>query len=321
MESIVCCNQAVSPLAQGDRKVAGLLLNSVFTNPATAYFLQHDVPGELEDVLRFARWLRQESNIAVGSPVDLAVIYQRFGIPSPERTTLPDQQGLLLDANTGFILINESDPWRRQRFTEAHELMEFLFAAAQEDPRWRGGQFTGRRLATKERWCNEGAAELMMPVHSIRNRVETGGCSLASGRQLANDFELSLTASLWQMIKVCNHHHAIVLWRPKHKPTELRKLSAIRNQIPMFGSLEDYLPPKRLRVEWSVVNTRSSFIPKDKSIEDDAAVYAAWRDGVPTSGEDTLRERAKITFDFLGSSTRMGTGVVSQIAASQMANP
>ncbi len=262
------------------------ITNSAYTNPGDLFVQHVGLSQELGDILRYAQWLRLQAGIAATSRVDLHVIYSHFGVPIPQRVPLPDQQGMLLNSGIGLVLINQNDPVMRQRFTEAHELMEFLFEAAANNKAWRQLGYFRAQPQRKEKWCDEGAAELLMPSASIKQRLQTAAASFATARQLAGEFQTSLTASLLQMIKASEGHHAIVRWCMKHKPSETRAIANARTQMTMFGDVAS--PPKELRVDWSTSNSKTLFIPNDKSITEDTAVFAAWRDGTFTKGLDSI---------------------------------
>lgn len=262
--------------------------DSDYINPGELYLRSRRAPQELADMFHYAQWLREQAGIANGARLDLRSIYGRFRIPLPKRVPLPGQQGLLLNSDIGLILINQNDPAMRQRFTEAHELIELLVGAAKKDERWKLNAVLARKPELKERWCDEAAAELLMPFTQLKPRVLGMGVSFATARQLAEQFQISLTASLWQMIKASDRTHAIVRWRMKHKPKQLDVINNVNFQLPLFGNSRDYVPGKRLRVEWAVVNSQSVFVPSDKHIDDDSKVYAAWRDGILTAGRDVL---------------------------------
>lgn len=262
-------------------------LSDSFVNPGVQFLELHGEPRQLDDVLTYARWLRSTSNLSPEAPVDLKDIYAHFRIPPPDRVPLPGQHGMLLNSDIGTILINENDHIMRQRFTEAHELIEFYFEAV-ADQRGSRTRPSDDWLARKEHWCDEGAAELLIPLSAVSSIVQRGGIHFDTGRALAAEYRVSLTASLWQMIKASPDRHAIVQWRLKHKPTELAAITETEEQPMLFGQPEDRLPKKKLRVEWAVGNSESFDFPKDKSIEDDTAIYRAWHDGVFTRGDDGL---------------------------------
>lgn len=259
-----------------------------FVNPGELFLTRHGPPRQLDDVLAYARWLRLEADISEDMPLDLGRIYTRFHMPTPRLAPLPGPQGLLVDAGSGLVLVNEADPRMRQRFTEAHELVEFYFQAAvngEGEGRSRPSDGWKRR---KENWCDEAAGELLVPRASVRRRIQEHGVCFATARNLAAEFRVSLTASLCQMIKASNDHHAVIHWRVKNKPTELTLIAATDGQPMLFGKPEDRLPKKRLRVEWSFENSEAVSFPVDKSVDEDTAVHAVWREGRFTSGDDRL---------------------------------
>lgn len=262
--------------------------SSGYIHPGELYLQSHRSPQELEDILKYARWLREQAQVASDVRLDLGSIFARFQIPSPKRAPLPSQQGLLLNSDIGLILINQSDPAMRQRFTEAHELIELLVDAAAKDEKWRQQNYLARKPDLKERWCDEAAAELLMPSAQLRPRVLRSAATFGTAQELAEYFQVSLTASLWQMIKASSSVHAIVRWRMKYKPKQLDAVENANAQLPLFGSSADFIPGKRLRIEWCATNSPSVFLPFDKHIGEDSNVYRAWHDGIFTSGRDVL---------------------------------
>lgn len=241
-----------------------------------------------EDVKRYAAFLREEAGINHELPIDLSRIYHRFDIPTPKRASLVGQQGLLVNSELGIILIEERDRETRQRFTEAHELMELLFAAmpVHRDSAVRGvGRF---KHSAKERLCNEGAAELIMPEDSFLPRVNRFGISYETGRILAGKYDVSISAALVRMARPGPGRHAVILWKMKNKPTEIRN-QVPSNQLSLLEDPPERIAPKKLRVEWSFAGRGISYIPSDKSVPEDSSIYAAWRDGCFTTGTDRFR--------------------------------
>lgn len=230
-----------------------------------------------EDVLRYAEFLRSESGLSDAPPIDLSCIYQCFGIPTPLRAPLDEQQGILVDSRTGIILIKENDPIVRQRFTEGHELMELLFDAHE---RVRVGSFfpswSGDR---KERLCDQGAADLLMPASSFVPRLRELGITLSAARSLATLYQTSLLATLVRMMQKGEGNYALVMWHCALKPREIRGLRAIAPQ-----------PQKKMRVLWrtQTKDWTGGFIPKDKSITHDSLISYAYVSGQPYSGRETI---------------------------------
>jgi Zn-dependent peptidase ImmA (M78 family) len=194
---------------------------------------------------------------------------------------------MLWDSEAGIILIEERDRPTRQRFTEAHELMEMLFAVtpARRDAHGRNvGNFPHW---TKERLCDAGAAELLMPAATFLPRVRQLGVSFDTARALAVEYEVSLAASLIRMATIGPGRHAVVLWRMKNKPSEI-KSQVPENQLALIELPPARISRQKLRVQWSFTGDESLFIPKDKSVADDSLVHAAWLDHYFTVGTDHL---------------------------------
>jgi hypothetical protein len=260
-----------------------------YTNPGEIFVDRFGPPETIDDVMRYAEFLRDESGVGTKIPIDLTVVYERFGIPLPQRIPLASVPGVTANSDEGIILINDADLPLRQRFSEGHELMELLFTAVPKGKGWAARQRVGLfKPSVKERLCNEGAAELLMPRSSYRPRVCELGVAYRTARQLAAEYRVSLTAALVQMARVGPGSHAVVLWRMKNKPTEIRR-TVPANQLSLFESPSlPKLPPQKLRVEWSLANPDAPFIPAHKSVPTDSSIHAAWQDGTFTIGEDYL---------------------------------
>lgn len=236
------------------------------------------------DVVKYANFLRRESSLSDEPPIDLTAIFHRFGI-APRRVSLPGQAGLLLNPDTGIIFINEDDPATRQRFSEAHELMELLFAAQLRPTGW-----SARGLFSepgKERLCEEGAAELLMPLSTSRPYVNQWAVSLETGKRLAELYSVSLTAALLRAVRFGPGQHALVLWGLAHKPIEERTIPH-PNQLCLFEGYTPQPPPKKLRVRWGCSTRDELFIPRHKSIEPDVSIYEAYEQGLTVRAVDWI---------------------------------
>jgi hypothetical protein len=229
-----------------------------------------------EGVFRYVNFLRQEAGLTDKPPVDLSLIYQHFGIPTPLRAPLSDQQGILVDSDAGVILIKEDDPVVRQRFTEGHELMELLFDAQEK---LLGGAKPSWNEQRKEQLCDQGAADLLMPQSSFLPLLHNLGISLNTGRTLANLYQTSLLATLVRMIQYGLGAYALVMW---HTALKRREMDCFKDPA--------ILPQKKLRVWWRT-RTRSwtsGFIPKNKSISHDSLISLAYKTGQPQTGAEIL---------------------------------
>lgn len=240
-----------------------------------------------ESIKKYASFLREEAGLDPDPPIDLAAIFQKFGIPTPKRVELPGQQGLLVNPDLGIIFIEERDRETRQRFSEAHELVELLFAVLPTQNNAYSRDAGSFKHAPKERLCNEGAAELLMPMATYLPRINQLGVSFETGRALSLEYEVSLSAALVHMAKVGPGRHAVVLWAMKNKPTEIRNRVSDK-QMALFDIPVERIASPKLRVEWSLAKSGMPFIPENKSIPEDSSIYQAWFDRCFSSGVDQL---------------------------------
>lgn len=111
-------------------------------------------------------------------PVPLEKIRKRHKLKL--QATSLSQRGFLLGRT---IFINDDDATTVQRFTEAHELMETLTIALRSEAPSRLDPETIRVFdVEKERWCEQGAAALLLPERLFFPRVDEVGISLCSAR-------------------------------------------------------------------------------------------------------------------------------------------
>lgn len=221
----------------------------------------------------YAAFLRHEAGIPLDQPVDMPTLFAHFGMQSPPRVPLPNQQGLLLNPEIGLILINDTDPATRQRFTEAHELMELLFSTIPTDPLdpSRVGVFSH---AIKERLCDEGAANLLIPPEYLAPILRKKPLTWNLARKIAARFDVSQTAAMVQLVRAAPGKHAVVLWRKMTKPSQ-QKNAIPPAQLSLFDDTPRK-PKKRLRVAWALSDHRKLFIPRHKSIPETSSIYQAW---------------------------------------------
>jgi Zn-dependent peptidase ImmA (M78 family) len=254
-----------------------------YRHPGEVFLSQHHTIQSEADVYHYVEFLRREAGLEDDPPIDLTQIYRHFGIPTPIRVPLDEQQGILVDSRTGIILIKENDPIVRQRFTEGHELIELLFDAIAQSKHQHLLQQWGEQR--KESLCDQGAADLLMPQSTFAPKLRELGLSLKTGRSLATLYQTSLLATLVRMIQQSHEDGALIVWRSALKPTQTRKLKESRP-----------IPPKKLRIWWRT-QTRywsGGFIPKDKSINDTSLIANAYATGQLQTGDESI---------FLGSNT------------------
>ena len=257
-----------------------------YVSPGRLYLEKQKTVETFDDVLRYAEFLRSEAGLNGILPVDLGKIFEHFQIPETLSAPLPQQQGLLLDANRGIIVINSNDPEKRKKFTTAHELVEMLFKALPQGKDlgrgWELKRPGGFKETTKEFLCNWTAANLLMPPPFIENEIKKLGVTFDCARSVAEKCEVSLSAALVQVARNSQRQHFVVLWRMKNKPTEINNTNNA-SQMTMFG-VQNIAPAKKLRVEWCLGGVNSPYIPKDKSVENSSLIYQAWETNRFTSG-------------------------------------
>jgi IrrE N-terminal-like domain len=244
-------------------------MKPAYCHPGQAFLARYGALKREEDVYLYVDFLRRSSGLSDEPPIDLSAIYQHFGIPIPIRAPLEEQQGILLDSNTGMILIKEDDSIARQRFTEGHELMELLFDAHSET--------TDSLLWSeqrKESLCDQGAADLLMPRSSFIPQLNALGICFDTARSLSETYQTSLLATLVRMMQQGSGDAALIVWRYSLKPIEYR--------------LDN--PQKKLRIWWGTQTQEWSggFIPKHKSISDNARIFNVYETGYPNSGRETI---------------------------------
>jgi hypothetical protein len=258
-----------------------------YINPAELFIDEYGFNQSPEGICAYAEYLLRESNAATPLPVDLDCIYRRFNMPKPVRRPLDDVQGLLASEAYGMVIVNENDPPARQRFTEAHELMEYVFKLLKARRSWNGQMVGNLPQNKKEQLCNLGAAELLMPRQLFIDQAGGRKVGFEVAQDLASTFQVSLTAALVRMIRLSHAPYTVVLFRHKHKPSELKEMQRIPTQM-NFLSDELAQPSKKLRVEWAICNGNNVFVPQDKSVDVGTNIYRAWQDNTFTEGVDGL---------------------------------
>ena len=288
-------------------------------DPGLMFINKHGQINSADDVLAYADFLLEESGQAHRIPVDLSQILKRFQIPTPIQKPLPGQQGLLLDAKNGIVVINSNDPPSRQKFSQAHEFVEFLFNSLPNGKNigngWTLKKPGGFTESMKEILCNRTAANILMPPAYVADQINQHGTNFGCARIISNECEISLSAALVQVARSSRGSHSVILWIMKNKPSE------IKGKIPVaqLGLFDDKpsQPALKLRVEWSMGSESAPFIPKDKSVEETSLIFKAWQTGSFTTGEERLCLDGRISRVFrtenLPFSMDSGTQVLSLI--------
>jgi len=262
----------------------------VIAHPGRLFLEKHGQVRKADDVFAYGDFLRTEAGIGDILPVDLDKIFQQFGLPQPRNVPLGNIQAILLDAESGMILVNSEDPKLRQRFSLAHELVEMLFSELPQSidlgNGWSLEQPGGFSKNFKESLCDQTAANLLVPIIFVRQQISQYGVTFECARLLSHACQVSLTAALVQLARNSCQNHAVILWRMKNKPAEINRRAG-PNQLTLFQD-SDELPPKKLRVEWSIRAPTAPLIPKEKSTENASIIFKAWEQAVFTSGKERM---------------------------------
>lgn len=131
------------------------------------------------------------------APVDITALATDLGLAVFYSYDLPlgISGKICLDPNadspSGYsITVNASEPYRRRRFTVAHECAHFLLHRSKiGDELTDDALYRSEKLNSREEFdANNHAAELLMPRRLMNEYIRRGVSSVS---QLANEFEVS----------------------------------------------------------------------------------------------------------------------------------
>lgn len=252
---------------------------STYENPARLFLENHAVES-VADVIAYADFLRLEAGLSGDPPINIQRIIDRFGMHTPKALHLPKQQGAILSKHgIPQIIVHVGDAATRQKYTTAHELIELLFLALPGNRRFDGKKENIFGVAGKERVCQVGAANLLMPMEGFRPRAIASGLSFQTAELLADEYEVSLMAALCRLTDIYAGLSAVLLWKKDNKPADLKR-KIPEGQFEMPGFSPQRLVAPKLRIAWGYGGLKGTFFPRHKSIADDSSVYEAWeKDG------------------------------------------
>lgn len=261
-------------------------MKTKYQNPAKL-FLEHNQVLDFTDILDYVYFLRNQSGLTENPPVNLNAIHKTFGIPFPHKIAMQKQYGALVEIEgVPQIFLKKDDPYFRQRFSQAHELIELLFIELSDEFRFDGLReniFGGK----KENMCQKGAAHLLMPENSFQPKALELGLSFQAGVSISKIYEVSLTAALFRLVDQFPNSGAVILWKMKNKPSEMKR-RVPENQFAMPGFNSSAIAQTKLRVEWAYGKFKNIYIPKDKSIPKESLVYQTWNTNNYSSGVEVF---------------------------------
>jgi len=256
-----------------------------YRHPGKSFLAQYPAVQEKNDVLQYVRFLRDAAGAGPEEPLDLDRVFQVFEMPAPKLAPLPDIQGLLLLPDAGLMVINDSDIAARQRFTQAHELIELLFDALPDGKSWRRGRKGPFKHHTKENLCDIAAADLLMPPPAFRHAANQKGVSFSTARFMAGAFSVSTTAALVQLVRCSAGRLSVALWAMGLKKSENNQAAG---QISFLPPEFDSRPAKKLRVVWAFGSPANPLVPRNKSAGEGNTIQLAYQSGAFESGNDFM---------------------------------
>ena len=178
---------------------------------------------ELGDCVRsFGTYLRCQSGQKGAVPVDMEAVCDHFAIRL-QAGSFKDVDLEIDGANlaeSGLILYEVSDAQTRQRFTQAHELIESLVVALKGNQYPRPVRPYLQNGYRKEKLCNWGSSYLLMPAEKFSDLVETYGIGIKAAERIGKAFQTSRLATLWRMAYVYPRKCGLIIWKRAHKPSE-----------------------------------------------------------------------------------------------------
>lgn len=254
-------------------------------NPAIGFLRTTRLQSADELVEGYANFLLNEAR-AFSLPVQLDRVKEHTKLTVHRKRLARDQRGFTTPDLS--IYLNVLDGPTVQKFTLAHELMEVFFFALKDGcaDHWMDeGLFTSL-CDEKERYCDKGAAHLVMPLPLFRELIPESKLSFHLVQEIASFCEVSLTAVLWRIVEYQLSPILVIFWAYKHKPSEV--VPSHIGQGNLFGAPEDMDPPKKMRVERVFSPPGFPFIPPDKSMPVDSSVQVAYITGKETTGYERL---------------------------------
>lgn len=156
-----------------------------------------------------------------------------------------------------LITVNDKAPRARQRFSAAHELghwiydrgrVAFVCAEKQLVAEW--------GAANPERRANRFAADLLLPRNMVKKRLRRCAMNLTLVKQLAQEFETSLTATAIRFVELSPAPAMLIC----HDHAGKKRWSTHNHHVPAALKARDILKSAYRRPEWKGSDLRT--VPK-----------------------------------------------------------
>jgi len=205
-----------------------------------------------------------------------------------------------LENNRLRIEYNADKPETRQNYSIAHEVAHTFFPDYKEQIQMRK-QNPEHRDSEVEKLCEIGAAEMLLPNPYFRNDLSTaGGVSIDSFDYLRDRYRASREATANRMIRNTSKSCAVVYYRFKLKPKEIRQIQAAKEPS-LFPVDDDFEKQflKKLRVDYSVASDSFGvFIPKHKSLDEASPINNVALNGIAFKGKTGISVDRERVVDF-----------------------
>ena len=213
-----------------------------------------------------------------GPPFDPRILASIMGIECEEyRELLTHSEDAELHPTAderAVIRYNPDRPRARQNFSIAHEISHTLFPGYQDRYKARHKIDKFDPSSEVEFLCDIGASEIILPTPEFDSDVSQRGISLKPLEELSKLYEASKEASAIRMITINHYPCAMMVLDYSYKPAELPQIEKAKHQLNLFDDCSPGLPPMKLRVQFCIRSKQfSTFIPKDKSIDESSPLY------------------------------------------------
>lgn len=250
-----------------------------------------ETPVELARCIKdYANYLIEATGQSSTPPIDLTLIFDRFSLSVSEADLKSDGAGIegMNVAEMGIILYDASDRRTRQRFTQAHELVESLISVL-EGNRYRDSvRKYIEQNEKKERLCNWGASCILMPPELFDEHVQSTGIGIKAAEKIGKAFQTSRLATLWHMVYCYPRRVGLVVWKYAHKPADRESMTP-SSQL-SFLEEDRHVPQKELRAQWNVFGSpvEEYKVPKHKSVSRDSLIFQAYDERTLCRGREQI---------------------------------
>lgn len=194
--------------------------------PVTDTPASKPAPSPLADALDRARELFREARRRFPDwsepPFDPARYAEILDIPIASSRSMPHWDAILIPGDRGFRILYNAQVRSegRRRFSIAHEIAHTLFpdAATTVQRRAERAAYDTQAELDLERWCDQVAAELLMPAPVFRCVARDLGGEAQAVPTLAQTFQVSAAASAVRFTELSDGACAVGFFAWRHRP-------------------------------------------------------------------------------------------------------